>query len=49
MDDYAEQNGMVKDSTMEEPAPALPPWSPPITELDLSSHNVRDLVQRLSL
>src|SRR5262249_52434160 len=36
--------GMVKDSTMEEPAPALPPWSPPITELDLSSTGITSVI-----
>jgi putative flavoprotein involved in K+ transport len=44
MDDYAEQNGMAKDSTMEEPAPALPPWSPPITELDLRSTGITSVI-----
>ena len=46
MDDYAEQNGMEpsKDSKTEEPVPALPPWSQPITELDPGSAGITSVV-----
>jgi putative flavoprotein involved in K+ transport len=45
MDDHAEKNGMMPspDSEMGEPAP-LPPWSQPITELDLLSASITSVV-----
>jgi putative flavoprotein involved in K+ transport len=45
MDDHAEKNGMMPspDSEMGEPAP-LPPWSQPITELDLLSASIASVV-----
>jgi putative flavoprotein involved in K+ transport len=46
MDDYAEVNGMPpsKDINMEEPAPTLPPWSQPVTELDSKSAGITSVV-----
>ena len=46
MDDYAEKSGMMlsKESLMEESVPALPPWSRPITELDLRSAGITSVV-----
>jgi putative flavoprotein involved in K+ transport len=46
MDDYAEKSGMTlsEESLIEEPAPALPPWSRPITELDLRSAGITSVV-----
>jgi putative flavoprotein involved in K+ transport len=46
MDDYAEKSGMAlpEESLMEKPVPALPPWSRPITELDLRSAGITSVV-----
>jgi putative flavoprotein involved in K+ transport len=44
MDDYAQQNGMAPSKDMDEPAPALPPWSQPITELDPRSAGITSVV-----
>ena len=46
MDDYAQKNGMAlpKDSTMEEPAIALPLSSRPITELDPTTAGITSVV-----
>jgi putative flavoprotein involved in K+ transport len=46
MDDYAEKSGMAlsEDIVMEEPAHTLPPWSQPITELDLMSAGITSVV-----
>jgi putative flavoprotein involved in K+ transport len=45
MDEYAEKNGMApsRDNAIREPAP-LPPWSQPITELDLLSASITSVV-----
>jgi thioredoxin reductase len=46
MDEYAEKSGMTlsEESLIEEPVPALPPWSRPITELDLRSAGITSVV-----
>ena len=46
MDDYAETSGMwsSKEADMEEPTPALPPWSQPITELELTKAGITSVV-----
>jgi putative flavoprotein involved in K+ transport len=46
MDDYAEKSGMAlpEESLMGKPVPALPPWSRPITELDLRSAGITSVV-----
>jgi putative flavoprotein involved in K+ transport len=46
MDDYAEKSGMTlpEENRIEELIPALPPWSRPITELDLRSTGITSVV-----
>jgi putative flavoprotein involved in K+ transport len=46
MDDYAQKNGMApsEDNTMDEPAPPLPLWAQPITELDPRNAGITSVV-----
>jgi putative flavoprotein involved in K+ transport len=44
MDDYAKANGLSHESPPDETAPEPPPWSQPITELELKSAGIASVV-----